>query len=83
MAARGLKRVASEGSASRSEDVGVAEATMGRNGTSEEANEVEVATRGTAAGRTGGRERRRASEGGTRGMLQRSRMRSVHGADRA
>lgn len=64
----GLKRAASEGSARRRDDVGVAEGIMGRKEMVDAANAFEDTARGTTAGRTGGRERRRVSEGGIRGM---------------
>ncbi len=63
-----LRRDKREGSARSREDVGCAEGRMGRSGTREEANEPDMA-RGTVAWRTDERERRRASEGGSRGMF--------------
>ena len=67
-----LKRVRRLGSDRNREDVGVAEGSMGLNGVRDEAKETEVAARGTAVERVGGRESRRASEGGIRGILSRS-----------
>ena len=49
--------------------MGLAEATMGLKGVREAAKEVEGMARGTAAGMGGGRAKRRASEGGMRGIL--------------
>ena len=65
-----LKRVISVGKDRRRDDVGVAEGRIGLKGVRDEAKETEVAARGTAAPRRdGGRESRRASEGGIRGMF--------------
>ena len=67
-----LKRVRRLGSDCSREDVGLAEGSMGLNGVRDETKETEVAARGTAVERVGGRESRRASEGGIRGILSRS-----------
>ena len=67
-----LKRVIRVGSDRKREGVGVAEGRIGRKGVMEDAKETEVAGRGTAAGRDGGRESRRAREGGIRGILSRA-----------
>ncbi len=66
----GLKRERRLGRARSREDVGNVEGRMGLRGTRDDANELEDVARGTtAAGRTGGRESSRASEGGIRGIV--------------
>ena len=69
MAGAGLKRERRLGRARSREEVGSVEGRMGRRGTRDEANELEEVARGAAAGRTGGRDNSRASEGGIRGIL--------------
>ena len=63
-----LKRVKRVGNERSSEEDGVAEGRMGLKGVREEAKETEDVARAAAVGRVGGRESKRASEGGIRGI---------------